>query len=380
MPTVKPTEYAHLSDEQVAELGRELDAIRQRVLDERGAVDADYIRRIVRIQRRLELAGRGLLFASFLPPAWLAGTVALGIAKILDNMEIGHNVMHGQYDFMGDPSLSSQQFEWDTAAPSANWKRSHNVQHHTWTNVVGRDRDIGYGILRMNEDQPWRPAHLLNPVNAIGLGLFFQWGVALHDLEVEKLRSGETPWEDVAEFATLIRRKAAQQARKDYLLFPLLAFPIAPLVFAGNVTANLIRNVWAFSIIFCGHFPDGVALFSEEDIEDETRGEWYLRQMLGSANITGGRLFHVMSGNLSHQIEHHLFPDLPARRYADIAVEVREICERYGLPYTTGRFSKQLFSVARRIVRLALPDRFRKRPDRPTSLPVAPRDEHLLAA
>jgi fatty acid desaturase len=378
--TTPPTEYAHLSPEQVEELGRELDAIRQRILDERGEEDAAYIRRIVKLQRRLELSGRGLLFLSFLPPAWLAGVAALGFAKIVDNMEIGHNVMHGQYDWMGDPTLSSQQFEWDTAAPSANWKRSHNVEHHTWTNVIGKDRDIGYGILRMSEEQRWRPEDLTNPVKALGLALFFQWGVALHDLEIDRIRSGDKRWEDVADVARLIRRKSAQQAKKDYLLFPLLAFPIAPLVLAGNVAANLVRNVWAFSIIFCGHFPDGVALFTEEDVDGETRGEWYLRQMLGSANITGGKAFHTLSGNLSHQIEHHLFPDLPARRYADIAVEVRELCERYGLRYNTGRFSRQLFTVARRIVRLGLPDRLRRRPDRPTEAPVpAPAHARLAA-
>ena len=120
------------------------------------------------------------------------------------------------------------------------------------------------------------------------------------------------------------------------MVFPLLAGPGAPFVLTGNLTANLTRNVWSFMIIFCGHFPDGVEEFTEEEVEDETRGGWYLRQMLGSANLTGGRLFHILSGNLSHQIEHHLFPDIPAHRYAEIAVEVREICERYGLPYNTG--------------------------------------------
>ena len=86
----------------------------------------------------------------------------------------------------------------------------------------------------------------------------------------------------------------------------------------------MARNLWAFTIIFCGHFPDGVAQFTEDEADGESRGHWYLRQLLGSANLTGGRLFHLLTGNLSHQIEHHLFPDLPAHRYAEIAPEVRE--------------------------------------------------------
>ena len=151
--------------------------------------------------------------------------------------------------------------------------------------------------------------------------------------------------------------KARTQVLKDYVLFPALAGPMAPVVLAGNATANLVRNLWSFAIIFCGHFPDGVATFSEEEAADESRGGWYLRQMLGSANITGGALFHLLSGNLSHQIEHHLFPDLPAHRYAEIAPQVQALCEEHGLPYNTGGFTHQLGTVARRITSLALPGR-----------------------
>ena len=100
------------------------------------------------------------------------------------------------------------------------------------------------------------------------------------------------------------------------------------------MTANVVRNVWSHSVIMCGHFPEGVETFEQESLDEhETRGEWYLRQMLGSANISGSRLMHLMSGNLSHQIEHHLFPDLPSNRYPEIAPRVREVFHRYGLNY-----------------------------------------------
>ena len=187
--------------------------------------------------------------------------------------------------------------------------------------------------------------------------MFFEWGVALHDLEVENIVAGKRKLEDNKPLYPGLIRKIRNQTLKDYLLFPALTGPLFPLTLAGNATANLVRNIWAFNIIFCGHFPAGVSTFSQEECEDENRGHWYYRQLLGSANITGGKLFHLMSGNLSLQIEHHLFPDLPARRYPELAVEVQEICERYGLPYNTGRLSKQLFSVASKICRMALPDR-----------------------
>jgi fatty acid desaturase len=354
-----------LTDDQLAAFGDELDALRRRIEDDLGERDVAYLRRIIDAQRRLEAAGRGLLFAGFVPPAWLAGVTALSLAKILDNMEIGHNVMHGQYDWTRDPALQSSTFEWDTACPGEQWRHSHNYLHHTHTNVLGKDRDVGYGILRMDDGQPWSPANLGNPVYAALLALLFQYGVALHDLEVEHL-VGEDDEQAKAETRRRARKvadKVRRQAAKDYVVWPALTGLAAPLTLAGNATANLVRNVWAFTIIFCGHFPEGVQTFTEEEVAGETRGGWYLRQLLGSANISGGPLFHVLSGNLSHQIEHHLFPDLPAHRYAEISTEVREICERYGLPYNTGSLGKQFGSVVRKIARLALPPRRSKATD-----------------
>ena len=371
-----------LTPEQLDAFGRELDAIRERVIADLGERDAAYIRRVIKAQRGLEIGGRGLLELGFLPPAWLAGTVALSLSKILDNMEIGHNVMHGQYDWMNDEAVNGQAFEWDSACPSEQWRHSHNYMHHTHTNILGKDRDIGYGVLRMSEDQKWHPYYLGNPAYAVLLALLFQWGVALHDLEVERLNTGKAKWGDKREMLGAIWRKGRRQALKDYALFPLLAGPGAPFTFAGNMTANAVRNVWAFMIIFCGHFPEGTHEFTEEECEGESRGQWYVRQLLGSANLTGGQLFHIMSGNLSHQIEHHLFPDLPAHRYAELAVEVREICARYGLPYNSGPLHKQFGSVVKKIVKLALPGGGDEQPhEPPVELTPSPRrDERVPVA
>ncbi|MGV0813134.1 acyl-CoA desaturase [Mycolicibacterium boenickei] len=341
-----------LTPEQFETFGAELDAIREKAIADLGERDATYIRDIIKMQRKLEVGGRALLF---LPPAWPIGTVMLGLSKILDNMEIGHNVMHGQYDWMGDPALRGQNFEWDSACPSNQWRHSHNYMHHTYTNIVDMDRDIGYGVLRMSEDQKWSPYYLGNPVYAFLLMVFFQYGVALHELETERIRTGEIKLRDKKDMLREMWAKVRKQTVKDYVAFPLLAGPFAPFVFAGNLTANLMRNVWSYSIIFCGHFPEGTHEFTIEETQDETRGQWYFRQLLGSANLSGGKWFHIFSGNLSFQIEHHLFPDIPAHRYAEISVEVKEICQRYGLPYNSGPLPKQFASVVRKIVRLAFP-------------------------
>ena len=349
------TYVSTLTPTELDELGIELDAIRQSVIDDLGARDTDYITNLIRIQRSLEVVGRGLFYAGWFPPAWIGGVTALGVSKILDNMEIGHNIMHGQYDWTNDPKLSSATFEWDTSAPAEHWKHSHNYLHHTYTNVLGKDRDVGYGLLRMSEDQPWLPQHLANPLMALWLATFFQYGVMLHELEIERLISGNRKWADTLQIRREMLAKFGRQTLKDYVLFPALTGPMAVSTMAGNATANLMRNIWAFTIIFCGHFPDGAEVFDIDQLESESRGAWYERQLLGSANISGGPLFHIMSGNLSHQIEHHLYPDLPAHRYPEIAPRVQAVCEKYGLPYNTGGLAAQFGSVVRKIFRLALP-------------------------
>ncbi|TAM09018.1 MAG: acyl-CoA desaturase [Nevskiaceae bacterium] len=345
--------YRDLTPAQFEAIGQRFDAIRNRVRGELGRRDADYIHALVRRQRQLEVGGRVLMI---LPPTWPLGVAALSAAKILDNMEIGHNVMHGQYDWMHDPAINSKSFEWDTADTAKNWKKTHNFEHHTFTNVVGRDHDVGYGLLRMSEDQPWEPRFLFNVPLAVVLHTFFQHFVAVQNMKLEDFLIYKTKTREqlAAEFKPVWNKMRKQLAR-DYLWFPLLAGPFAPLVLVGNVVANFTRNVWACAVIFNGHFPEQAEQFPESVLQNETRGQWYVRQLLGSANFSGGKLMHIASGNLSFQVEHHLFPDLPAHRYHEISPEVQAICHDYGLPYNTGSFWKQTASTWTRILRLSFP-------------------------
>jgi fatty acid desaturase len=367
-------EYTHLTDEEVEAIGKELDQIRAEVEADRGQADRDYVTRIITLQRRLAAAGRITLFASFFPPAWLLGTAMLGSAKILENMEIGHNTMHGQWDWMNDPEIHSSNWEWDTTQPAEQWKHSHNYIHHQFTNVLGHDNDIGYGILRMSRDQKWTPYNLGQPVYNFLLAAFFEWGVALHDLDIEAIRKGKKDPKLLKKQLKQIGNKVGKQALKDYLMYPLLTGPSFFSTLSANFTANLMRNFWSYMIIFCGHFPDGAVHFTEEELEDETRAEWYLRQMLGSANFEGGKFLHLMSGQLGYQIEHHLFPDLPSNRYAQISVKVKEICKRYDIPYTTGPLYKQYGQTLRTIMKLSLPNR--RTADNPA--PLSPRKRRRL--
>jgi linoleoyl-CoA desaturase len=396
---------AHLSDEQIEELGKTFDAMHDEIYEDLGGRDRRYITSMIEMHRRLAVMGRVLLLASRLGPAWVAGTAATSAAKILENMEIGHNVLHGQWDWMNDPQIHSSSWDWDTASTAEAWKHSHNYVHHTYTNILGKDKDLGYEIMRIDPQQSWHPVYLFQPFYNVLLMMLFEWGVAVHDLDFEAIRKGEKSKKQLRKELKGIGAKARAQITKDYIAWPLVSAAAAGAVGFGvsllassrqgrrlsdrlpgksgrrrraaleqaamsawdagsetyrktavaNATANVVRNLWSYAIIFCGHFPDQTHTFTQEETEDETRGAWYVRQLTGAANIEGSPLFHVASGNLGYQVEHHLFPDMPSTRYAEIAPRVKEICERYELPYNSGPFSQQLGMVQRTILRLAFP-------------------------
>jgi linoleoyl-CoA desaturase len=346
----------YLDSRDVEAFGAELDALRRQIRRDLGEQDLRYIRRLMRLQKRLERGGRIAIHVGVVNPLlWLLGVGALGVSKILDNMEIGHNIMHGQYDWAGDPALEGQRFEWNNLCPGNQWRHAHNAIHHRFTNILGRDRDIGYGFLRVTEAQPWRPWHLLQPAFALGGFFTFEWGFSLHDLELDQILERRWDWRQHRAGIVEVARKWRQAIVQEYVVFPALAGPFFLPVMLGNFSANVMRNMWAFTIIYCGHFPDGATYFREEECRNETRAEWYVRQVLGSCNISCGRLFALMSGHLSHQIEHHLFPNLPAHRYPEIAPTVQALCAKYGLPYNSAPLRRQFGSVVKRLLRLALP-------------------------
>lgn len=360
----KHSKSQFLSLEQVEEFGGKVDAIRRQVMDDLGEKDAEYIYKIRNFIRYSEITSRGMLMlAGWLPPVWLLGTGLLGISKIVENMELGHNVMHGQFDWMNDPSLNGANYDWDTIATGDDWKYTHNYLHHTYTNIVGVDHDVGYGLIRVSESQKWEPRFLFNIPVAMQLMVFFEWYVGVQRLHLEEVIVYKTKtWAQVWEEAAPLRQKMRRQIVKDYVFFPLIAGPNALPVFTGNAVANIIRNLWASAVIFNGHFTEDAETFEFEidNTEKETRAEWYLRQIRGSSNFSGAAWLHILSGNLSHQIEHHLFPDMPANRYAEVAPKIKALCAEYGIHYNEASFIKQFSTVWIGLAKCSLPQEWNK--------------------
>ena len=312
---------AHLTPEQVEAFGRRVEEIRLAVMQNLGEEDSKYIYKVRNFVRYTEIASRGMLmFGGWIPPVWLLGTAMLGVSKIVENMELGHNVMHGQFDWLNDPSLRGEDYDWDNTCSGNDWR-------------------------------------FANIPLALQLMFFFQWYVGVQNLHLEdalvyKTKTWKQVWADAAEF----RKKATRQVLKDYVFFPAIATINFIPVLAGNAVANVIRNLWSSAVIFNGHFTEDAETFEADNTENESKAEWYLRQIRGSSNFTGGKWMHFMSGNLSHQIEHHLFPDMPANRYEQVAPQIRALCAEYGVNYNEANFMKQFWTVWVRLAKCSLPN------------------------
>jgi fatty acid desaturase len=355
MAITEVPEYAHLSAADLAALAADLDEIRCDVEASRGAKDRAYIMRAITVQRCVDVVARLIIAGTKGKAGWAIGTATLAAAKCIENMELGHNISHGQWDWMNDPEIHSNTWEWDIAALTSQWRYTHNYQHHVFTNIVGVDDDLGFGILRVTRDQKWRPIAMLQPLFAILLAMAFEWGIALYG--VIAVQQEETTDAGRSAQKTALLSKISRQVLKDYVLFPIFSRRRWLRTLGANIVANGLRSAWAYIVIVCGHFVDGAEKFAPSVLDGESKPEWYLRQMLGTANFRAGRTLGFMTGNLCYQIEHHLFPDLPHNRYPEIAERVRALCATYDLPYTTGPLLRQYLLTVRTICKLALPDR-----------------------
>ena len=221
----------------------------------------------------------------------------LGLAKILENMEIGHNVMHAQWDWMRDPGHPVGHLGVGQRLPvrpveALAQRRASHVDERARQGPRRRLRHPA----RDRRSSGGTRSTSLQPFSALLMALLFEWFIALHDVEINRVLAGKTaPRAGAADAARHPSQGRAPGAEGLRAVAAPRAAPSSLYVLrARTPTANVIRNLWTYVIIFCGHFPAGVHFFTKEEVEGETRARWYVRQLLGSCNIEGGPLFHVL--------------------------------------------------------------------------------------
>jgi fatty acid desaturase len=314
-----------------------------------GPDDVAYIKGLRQKSRIFELIGRGLIWFGLEPFSFVLGISFLFLHRNLESIEIGHNCLHGQYDYFPEiPEFHSKNFRWKSPIDEEGWRREHNNMHHVFTNVYAKDPDLTHGFLRTNDRLPWAPWHLIQfplyllyfypfmtyKFNAQNLG-FNQPFIDKHFPDSEGYAQLNYVI-DGGDQKALRKRDFRAKARvifKEYYVFPLLALLTGyslVRVFFANLIADIINSLWMTFTLQSSHFT--APLQAEDCLEH--KGKWYESQIQSTVNFKGHfRWQSIMWGHIDYQIEHHLFPDLPSRHYPVMASEVQAICKQYGIDY-----------------------------------------------
>lgn len=363
--TTVPDAVWATDEERLEAFGLALDALRARVNEEIGPEDLSYIRKVDRVSRTLEVAGRGLIHFSFEPLGFGAGVFSLWLHKQLQATEVGHTALHGAFNRFEDAGrFHSKRFRWQVPIDERSWIRGHNGRHHNATNVAGKDPDIHFGPVRLTDQTPHRFAHylqlpftvfilfpnftLLMNTHFTGLADFYEGNGRGDGFDFIKDRSRATAI-DVHKRAF---RKWIPYYAKEYVLFPALAGPFFWKTLLGNWMSEVMRDVYSAATIYCGHVGEATASY-DEGTRPRNRGERYAMQVEASNNFDVSLPVSILCGALDLQIEHHLFPAFPTNRLRQLAPEVKSICEAHGVEYRHDTWPRTLRKALGYIARLS---------------------------
>lgn len=344
----------------------EISAIGEAAKSKLGPEDVAYLKKAKKLSRLAETLGRTLLHVSLDPITWSAGVVSLWFHHQLETVEIGHSALHGVWDGLkGAERWDSSRFRWTTPVDEESWKREHNLLHHQYTNVVGRDPDLNYGALRLTEKTSWRAYNLVQLGQFFWTAPLFIWMIAVHATGLTDLSH---PAQDDSYAPVLPNRKPKtvltalyRSLRKmvpyslyEFGLWPALAGPFWWKVLAGNLTADACRNIYTCATIYAGHFGDDLR-YHDRTFRAQGRGEWYKSQIESAHDFSVPPWISLLCGALDYQIEHHLFPKLPPNRLREIAPKIEAICKRHGIRYRKESWGKNLSAALKRLAVMSLP-------------------------
>jgi NADPH-dependent stearoyl-CoA 9-desaturase len=359
--TKAPARLVFNSDEErLASFQQSLDAVRERVEASLGSEDVAHIDRIRRLSLGLEIAGRALIHVSLDPVTFGVGVAGLSAHKALELMEIGHMALHGVYDKLpGAERFNSKTFYWRAPIDEQGWHAGHNVRHHQYTNIAGRDPDLDFGGMRLSARLRHKLIHRLQPLTNVLSWTAFANAINLHvtgllDLYLDKSDPPvlkDHSFASIREAHAKFLRKYIRYHAREYVFFPVLAGPFFLKTLLGNILSEMGRDLYAGAIIYSGHV--GARDFPA-DARAGSRAAWYAMQVEAACNTDLPHALSILAGALDKQIEHHLFPRLPPNRLREIAPEVKAICEAHGVRYVSGTFGERLKVVFRTLRELSV--------------------------
>jgi ferredoxin-NADP reductase/fatty acid desaturase len=317
--------------------------------------------------RRLELLADGG------PRAMFRAGVLETLYRLLQFSELGHNILHGTYDELpGNGDFHSDRYAWDFNVDTQQWKVMHHEGHHPNTNIVGKDHDLGYSLLRGQAAQDWFGHHAVQLLLFTAASPFFTQLAPFLIANITRQVEGKRFWSRETLRAPM--RTALADTKRRLLTEPLSMgsrfLPTAVVNHIGGAGGYLA----VLFLVAIEHHAGETEVFADPG-PDETRDDYYRRQIRATRNfLRSAKLdaalerildeevpfenrpdFQIFYGGLDTHIEHHLFPDLPPNRQREIAPRVREIVTRHGLPYHVTPLGETAALLLKALTGLSIP-------------------------
>ena len=290
------------------------------------------------------------------PPVMLLLAMCHGFLTAMIGINIGHDALHGSFSSNGKVNrLFGLSFN-IIGANDYVWKISHNLVHHTFTNIPHHDEDIHPGdVLRIEPTQELKPFHRFQHVYAFFLYCLtsISW-VVLKDYKKffsHQLGAHYRETFPRKEIVRLITYKVIY-----YIIFLILPFVLIDLpwyyILMGMFMAHFVQGFTLSVIFMLAHIIEGTS-FPEPDSEKRIDMPWADFQMHTTANFgMNNRILSYFFGGLNFQIEHHLFPQMCHVHYPQVSRIVKQTAADHNLPYINyPSFSSALKSHIRTLKR-----------------------------
>jgi len=313
-----------------------------------------HMRKLERWARMFTLLGYSM---AWIFPLNILGAIFIAIGSVGRWTSVTHPVMHGAYDKVENAPRNYTRkgfargwrrlVDWnDWISPEA-WEYEHNIMHHY---SLGEKDDPDNVELNLEPMRDIKAPMFVKYLATLLVSMTWKFVLyspsclnALNNLQRRKAGQDEHYSCMRADAWNPFKKEGYQLIVKQYLpyitfrfmLIPALFLPfgvdIAMTVLLTALLAELLTNMYSFMLILPNHSAEDIYRFEEPA---EGKGEFYLRQILGSVNYkTGGDLNDFLHGWLNYQIEHHLFPNLPLSQYQKMQPIVKEVCKKHNLPY-----------------------------------------------
>jgi len=261
-----------------------------------------------------------MLIALSTAPIWNPILLGLFLTLIMTRaVFISHDILHTQYFKNKSLSLKlSYPFSALMISNSSSWwDFKHNINHHTYCNIIEKDEDIraldGAFTHNAKGNSPFLKKHKHT--------IF--WGAQFFMFPAFIAQS----------YNFVIKRKLWGEFVLMLLHWPLIWGTLIYQIGAMNtlivaLTVNFTLSPWLSFGFITNHL--GCETFNEEEAKEFS---WMELQMRGSRSLTGGKIVHWFYGGLNTQIEHHLFPKAPRFNLLKIQQMTKEFAQKYDIPY-----------------------------------------------